>query len=279
MSRQIHCGAVLALALGATGCVINVDADAVTVREEKRFPAGPGTEVTLDTWDGSIKVESWDRPEVLVEIQKRGADRDEAAALTVSATQEGNRIRVVAPPPREEREFTGIGAGPSLSVSYVVSLPASVKLAARTGDGSIAVHGIAGTIDLRSGDGSIRGTRLSGALTARTDDGSIHATGTLEALDAETGDGSIVIEADEGSTMKDDWSVSTGDGSIVLRVPSDFSAEIDAFSRDGRVRAVGGGLERLREDGGRESLRGRLGSGGRTVKLRTGDGSIEVVNR
>lgn len=275
--------ALLALALAGAGCVINVDADAVTVRDEKRFTVGANPEVTLETWDGSIKVQSWDQPEVRVEIQKRGADRDEAAALVVNATQEGNRVRVEAPAPRVEREFTGIGIGSfsGLSVSYVVSVPTRVKLLARTRDGSINVDGVTGTIELRSGDGSIRSARIKGALTARTEDGSIHAEGTLEALVVETGDGSIIVEADAGSTMKDDWNISTGDGSIVFRVPEDFSAEIDASSRDGRVRAdlPGFGAERSEGERDRRSLRGRLGNGGHVVKLRSGDGSISVGSR
>jgi hypothetical protein len=272
--------ALLALALAGAGCVINVDADAVTVRDEKRFKVGRNPEVTLETWDGSIKVQTWDRSEVLVEIQKRGPDRDEAAALVVNATQDGNRVRVEAPAPRVEREFTGIGIGfQGLSISYVVSVPTSVTLVARTRDGSINIDGVTGTIELRSGDGSIRSSRIKGALTARTEDGSIQAEGMLEGLIAETGDGSIVVEADDGSSMKDNWNISTGDGSIVLRVPEDFSAEIDASSRDGRVRSDLPGLDHSRGDGDRQSVRGRIGSGGHVVKLRSGDGSINVVSR
>lgn len=294
---RASCVALLGLALAASGCVINVDADQIVVREEKQFKVGPGAEVSLETFDGSIEVRSWDQAEVRVEAQKRGPDRETASALEVQSSQEGNRVRVEARSPREKREFIGIGNFTSPSVSFVVRLPKDVKLTARTGDGSIVVESLSGTVNLRSGDGSIRASDVTGDLTAHTDDGSmtivnvngrvsiesgdgsIRVEGRVEDLHAKSGDGSIVIEAGDGSEMKGDWDVSTGDGSITFRVPQRFNAEIDADSRDGRVRSRIEGLEAARNDDDRGTLRGRIGNGGHKVTLRTGDGSISVSNR
>lgn len=288
---------VLVLAVLAAGCVVNVDADQVVVRDEKRFTVGGDADVSLETFDGSIRIRSWDRSEVLVEIEKRGPDEAEAAALEVRATQDGNRIRVEAPKPKIQREVIGFGSFSSPSVSFIVTLPQKVRLTARTGDGSIAAEQIDGTIELRSGDGSINAADISGELKAHTGDGSvrinnvrgrvaldsgdgsIHVTGRVEDLTVHTGDGSIVVEADEGSTMRTNWDVTTGDGSIVLRVPPDFDADIDASSGDGRVRSEVDGLENSRSEGGREWIKGRIGQGGHVVKLRSGDGSITVANR
>ena len=271
--------AALSVAFTSAGCVINLDGDAVLVREEKRYPVGTAADLTLETFDGSVKVQSWDRPEVLVEIEKRGPDREMAAALEVTATQNGDQIEVRAHEPKGSREFAGIGNVQSASVSFTVSVPRTLKLTAQTGDGSLSLDDVGGTISLRSGDGSIRATSMAGDVTARTEDGSIHVEGAIAALRAETGDGSVVVEADEGSAMKGDWNISTGDGSIVFRVPASFDAEIDATSGDGRVRGEVTGLEHEEMENGRESLKGRLGSGGHRVTLRSGDGSIRVVNR
>jgi hypothetical protein len=270
---------VLLFALAGSACVINIDDDAVVVRDEKRFSVTEDAELALETFDGSIRIRSWDRPEVLVEIEKRGPDREAAAALEVTATQHGDRIEVRAPQPKSSREFVGIGNVHSASVSFSVSVPQALKLTARTGDGSINVENVGGTIDLRSGDGSIRASGLNGEVKVRTDDGSVQLEGTLAALQAETGDGSVVVEAEAGSAMKSDWDISTGDGSIVFRVPETFDADIEATSRDGSVRGELTGLQHDRGEDGRESLKGRLGNGGHLVKLRSGDGSIRVVSR
>jgi hypothetical protein len=267
------------MALIGAGCVINIDGDAVLVRDEKRYSVGPDATLTLETFDGSVKVQSWDRAEVLVEIEKRGPDREAAAAIEVTATQDGNRIEVRAHEPKGSREFVGIGNVQSASVSFNVSVPRSLTLTAHTGDGSINLENLGGAITLRSGDGSIRGTSLSGDITARTEDGSVFLEGALAAVRAETGDGSVVVEAEEGSAMKSDWDISTGDGSIVFRVPDGFNADIDAASGDGGVRSELNGLHHERAENGRESLKGRLGSGGHRVMIRSGDGSIRVVSR
>lgn len=271
--------AALSMAFAGAGCVINVDGDSLIVREEKRFSISGDAEVALETFDGSLRVRSWDRPEVLVEIEKHGPDREAAAALEVAATQNGNRIEVRAPAPKSSREFVGIGIVRGASVSFTVSVPRTAVLSAETRDGSITVEGATGAIDLRSGDGSIRGTDLDGDVEARTEDGSIHIEGALGALRVASGDGSVVIEAGDGSAMKGDWDISTDDGAIVFRVPETFNADIDAASDDGSVRGDLNGLERNKEDDGRQWLKGRLGSGGHRVRLRSGDGSIRVVNR
>jgi DUF4097 and DUF4098 domain-containing protein YvlB len=296
MSRH-GCAAVIAvLAAAGSGCVINLDADHVIVREEKEFKVGPGAEVSLDTFDGSIQVESWDRDVVHIEIQKRGPDRETAAALEVRAAQEGNRIKVEAPAPKVRHEVIGINAS-SPSASLVVRVPAKAKLTANTRDGSIAVDRITGVVNLRSGDGSIRANSINGELTANTEDGalslvnvngrlslqsgdgSINVQGRFDHLDARTGDGSITIEAENGSAMKDNWQIETGDGSVSFVVPGQFSAEIDASSRDGRVRSDIEGLQANNDDDDRGTLRGRIGSGGHTVTIRSGDGSITVLSR
>lgn len=290
---------VLAAAVGcaAAGCVINVDGEQVVVRDEHRFTVKPGAAVALETFDGAVTVRSWDRSEVLVEVQKRGPDRETAEALEVTATQDGNQVRVAAPAPKVEFEYVGIGSFSGPSVSYEVSVPREVALTVNTRDGAIAVSNIQGAVVLDSGDGSIRVDRVEGELKARTGDGSIqiadvsggaeietgdgsiHVQGRVDALSARTRDGAVVIEADEGSAMKADWDVTTGDGSIVFRVPDGFDAEIDAASSDGRVRGEVAGLDTDRGVDDRERLRGRLGSGGHVVRLRSGDGSIRVLNR
>jgi hypothetical protein len=76
--------------------------------------------------------------------------------------------------------------------------------------------------------------------------------------------------------MKDDWNVTTDDGSVRVSLPSGFDAEIDAQSGDGRV-MTDGSIERLDDEGeDRRVFRGRIGSGGRTLTVRSGDGSINL---
>jgi hypothetical protein len=93
---------ISALSLAFAACSIDVSGQAIVKREEKRFTVNGPAELTLRTFDGSIRLKSWDRSEVLVEIERRGPDEKSTEALVVNATQDGNRIVVDAPEPRSD---------------------------------------------------------------------------------------------------------------------------------------------------------------------------------
>jgi hypothetical protein len=283
------------LSIATSACSIDVRGEGVVAREEKRFVVSGQADLMLRTFDGSIQMKSWDKDEVLVEIERRGPDQKAAEALVVNMSQEGNRIVVDAPTPREQRDGIHIGSSPS--VSLIVTAPRKVSVDARTGDGSINADELSGTVGLSSGDGSIRARRIEGSLRARTGDGSISVTdaagrveadsgdgsveltGRFDAVEVRTGDGSVRLEALDGSTLKTDWNVNTGDGSITLRLPANLDADLDAHTGDGGVHADGVPVQAERDNdnrGNRDSLRAQLGKGGRTLRLRSGDGSINI---
>ena len=95
-------------------------------------------------------------------------------------------------------------------------------------------------------------------------------------------DGAVRLDVLDGSALKTDWSVNTGDGSISLRLPANLDADLDAHTGDGGVHADGLPAQAERDNDNREnrekrdSLRAQLGKGGRTLRLRSGDGSINI---
>ena len=94
MVRMLSRALVVGLAAVPAGCSIDVRGDEIVVREERRFTVAGDLELALTTFDGAIEVRSWDRPEVLVEIERRAASGAEAQALEVRTSQEGNRLIV-----------------------------------------------------------------------------------------------------------------------------------------------------------------------------------------
>jgi hypothetical protein len=284
--------AVVAVAVMASGCAINLSADQYVGKEDKSFSVTGRPDLSLKTFDGSIEVTSWDKPVVGLTIERRAGSQAEAEALKVTATQEGNRIVVEALQP-ERAVQVGIHVG--RSVRLVVSVPRETDVQARTGDGSIAVTGVHGRVELRTGDGSVRGTDLDGQVVAHTGDGSVSLEGVRGEVDvntgdgsvrvsgapgrlkAHTGDGSVALALDNGTSISSDWEISTGDGGVSVQLPAGINAEIDASTGDGHVTASDFGLQASGED--RHELRGRIGEGGSTLRLRSGDGSITVAKR
>jgi hypothetical protein len=278
------------LAATTAGCVdiVATGVAGYTETEEKRFPVAGRPEVVLSTFDGAIEVSTWDKPEVLVEVEKRAIDKDQIGDIDVRTEQNGNQISV------EVRTKSGASHwGRHRSAHLKVSLPASSDVVAKTGDGAIIVERVSGRLDLRSGDGSIRGQDLSGDVTARTGDGSIRldhvdgrldldtgdgsivAAGKFTRLRARSGDGSVRVHVEPGSTALEDWDIMTGDGAVTVDLPDRFDAELDAHTGDGHV-SIGGRVLSQTTESTRRAVRGRLGEGGHSFHLRSGDGSIRV---
>src|SRR5947207_11794720 len=111
-------------------------------------------------------------------------------------------------------------------------------------------------------------------LNAETRDGNIRTSGRFDTLTLHTGDGNINAEAEAGSKSTSGWNLYTGDGNIALRLPSDFAADLDAETGDGRVNidfpltTNGSAKER--------TVRGKINGGGPPLELRTGDGNIDL---
>lgn len=293
----VHAAGLGALAVSMAACNIQIEGHSFIEREEKRFTTGPAPEVRLATFDGSIQVRPWDRPEVLVEIEKRGSDKDALGGITVTGDQNGDRISVEARKPASEKQIVGFGLHHSATARLIASVPRGTRLSVTTRDGAISVERIDGPLELRTDDGSVRVAEAIGGMTvvtrdgsitieraggridARTGDGGIRVSGAPTALLLDTRDGSIVVRAEPETTMAEDWSLRTDDGSVIVELPEGFAAEIDAETRDGSVRSelsvTGAAPEGDRRDA-RRVLRGRLGAGGKVLKLRANDGSIRL---
>jgi len=282
---------VAAITIAGAACV-SISADQYVDREEKRFAVSGKPDVSLSTFDGSIEIRTSDRQDVTVTIEKRSYNKEGAARIDVHTEQTGNHIVVDVRLPKENRMF-GIG-WMNTSAKLIVTLPAASNVQARSGDGAIDIERVSGAIELRSGDGSIHGRQLTGDLKAHTGDGSIRLANVNGALDVDTGDGSIAVDgkltivrarsgdgavtirAASGSAAEADWNITTGDGSVVLEVPDGFNGELDAHTGDGRVSLHDITLNNVTGQIGKNSVRGRLGSGGHAVRVRTGDGSITL---
>ena len=290
----VHSAGFAAAALALAACDISIGASEYSVREEKTFAVSGATQLALSTFDGSIEVRGWDRDEVVVEVEKVGSDQATVDRIQVKATQDGSSITVDVQKP-SPLETTGMRRTPSANL--VVSVPLKTTVVARSGDGAISIRRVTGRLDLDTDDGSIRIEEIAGMLSARTgdgdvigrkidgqadihtDDGVVSLDGVLTALKVETRDGAVEVTARPGSRTDGEWEVTTGDGDLRIEVPEGFGAEVDARTGDGRVRVDTitdrpEAKEHDRED--RDSVTGRLGGGGKPLRLRTSSGSITV---
>ncbi len=287
-------GLAAVLTVGCGDIIIGADLGKYVEREEKHFPTSGKADVTLATFDGSIEVRPWDKPEVQVIIEKRARDKAAVDEIDIRSEQNGDHIVVEVKARKNDHRGMNFGWNLSRSAKLIVSMPASADLSARSGDGSIDVERIVGRVEMHSGDGSIRARNVGGDVTAHSGDGSIRVDGANGALNVDTGDGSIVlagklssvrarsgdgsvtVRAETGSTSSADWDISTGDGSVILELPDEFGAELDAHTGSGGIRMHDITVSNVSGEIRRNTVRGRIGSGGRMVRVRTGDGTITL---
>jgi len=260
------------VAVGVSGCV-DIAAGEIGAIEttEKRFAVSGTPQVTLSTFDGRIEVTTWNRPEVLVVIEKHAVDKEEADRMVVSADQSGDSVKVEV---RQQDGWSHMHFGPR-GAYLRVTVPEKAHIDANTGDGRITVDGVDGDLRAHTGDGAIHLERVNGAVDAKSGDGSIEVDGTIKKLDVRSGDGRVRVHA-QGAGPAADWSMSTGDGSVVLEVPDGFGAELDASTGDGRVRVSDVAFSGSSDGRHRRSAQGRIGQGGPRITIRSGDGSISV---
>jgi hypothetical protein len=75
------------------GCEVRVDSDERIAREEKRFTVTSRPDVRVSTFDGAIEIRSWDRNEVLVEVEKRAGDEQALESIQVRRASSGCSCR------------------------------------------------------------------------------------------------------------------------------------------------------------------------------------------
>jgi hypothetical protein len=138
-------------------------------------------------------------------------------------------------------------------VDFDVRVPAGVRFVAHSVSGSVESDGVAGPVEAHTVDGSIRLASAT-AARARTVNGSI--TATFRAADLES-----------------DTELDTVNGQVQVTLPAAANADLSASTLNGEVRIafpLAGSTEPRR-------ARGTIGRGGRELRLRTVNGSIDVA--
>lgn len=274
--------------LGALAILGGVFATAPARADEwsKTYQVSGRPDLHVTTNDGDVNIVSSDQNQVVARVTTSGNYRIGQDDVHIDETQNGNHIEITV---KRRNWHTFFSRG---SIRVAITVPRELDLNVRTGDGNVDLKPVSGHIKidtgdgnvtadgahgdmhLHSGDGHVVGTNLDGSLDVNTGDGRINIRGRFDVLNLKTGDGSIEAEAASGSKVGSSWTLHTGDGHINLRVPADFSADLDAHTGDGHITldfpvAVSGSLSR-------SSIHGKLNNGGGTLNISSGDGSIRI---
>ncbi len=236
---------------------------------ERTLSVSGTVDLSVRTGSGSVSVTTGSGSEVRVvgKIKVRRDSLSDAQALVREIEsnppieQSGNTIRIGHTESRS-REWRR-----NVTISYELVVPASTRLNAGTGSGSVSVSGIAGPLDASTGSGSITAADIGSEVAASTGSGSIHIDGANGRLKASTGSGSIRATGVAGAI-----DASTGSGSITLEQIS--AGDVEATTGSGAIE-ISGVKGRLRAGTGSGSIRAE-GIPTGDWKLHSSSGSIRV---
>jgi DUF4097 and DUF4098 domain-containing protein YvlB len=254
----------------------------------KTYAVSGKPELRVESNDAAIEVDTWDRKEIEARVSTIGWPIG-ARGVTITETQSGDHVSISVRVPNMN---WSIGWS-NRSVRIILMIPREADLTAETGDGHVTVKSLTGKIDvhtgdghvtvsslrgtirLRTGDGHVVGDDLDGTLSVSTGDGSVRVNGRFDTLELRTNDGNVDAEVRMGSKITSPWYLTTGDGAVRLRLPANFSADLDAQTGDGRIR-VEFPITMPAGTTSESSVRGQLNGGGQPLRVRTGDGSITI---
>ncbi len=277
----------------------------VVGRNESTFTVahriGNGDWVRIASPNGTIRIVQTSGAEVQVRAHKdvrRGSIED--VGFVVRRGSDGITVCAVY---EDEDECSNDGTyrgrnrrsgynSPQVRTDFTVSIPANARVRAGSGNGDVSIEGAGamvvastgngdieisntqGQVEAHSGNGRVTITAAKGAVDASTGNGAIRVATAAGPVDASTGNGSIDVTMDrlQGSP---EMRFTTGNGRITIRVPDGFGAELVSSTGSGRV-TVDVPFEaqgRIRKT----SLRGRIGSGGGRLVLRSGNGNVNVL--
>ena len=228
-----------------------------TAKETRTFAVSGSPRVTINTFDGQVRVYGWDKSEVTYTATKGSHDEESLKDISIQAQQQGQAISITA-----NNNDQNYG-----SVHFDVYVPRQSTLHVSSGDGALNLEGVTGQITLRSGDGPIEVSNGGGQLQVNTGDGVIKIIKFDGQVDARTGDGAIALEGNFNAL-----SARTGDGAISLSVPAGSSFTIETNAPD-EINNEGFNVAEDITPSPRVK-RWRIGNGGKVFVLKTGDGQI-----
>lgn len=230
--------------------------------------------LAIETSNGSIEIETWNRDEVEIRATKEARARSsEAARELLAATEivvdDGRDLEI-----RVERPGNGWrnGRKGNISVNFVLMVPRNTNVEAQTTNGNISIVELDGPARIKTTNGTVDVEGMGGAAVIRTTNGSIRARNLLGHFEGSTTNGSIDAEL-ATAALDEDVRLETTNGSVDLAISPALSASVIAHAQNGRVSSELDGHEVSKKRG---FLELELGGGGPRIDIRTTNGRVTL---
>jgi hypothetical protein len=303
-----HVSLTLAVAAALT---LATAASAAQDTIRKGFNVAEGGTLRLDSDIGEVTIVSGGTG-VAIEVIRKATGRKGDEQLRdhhIEFKQSGNDVVIDSDFDSSESWTKWIRFSDDYEVQWNIRVPAHYNVEVKTSGGGIDLADIGGTVDARTSGGGIKTGRITGNATLKTSGGSIKVGGANADLIAHTSGGSITlarvggkvyartsgggirIEDASGSVdastsggsitarlsrqPQGDSRLSTSGGGVTVSIAGGLDLELDAHASGGGVTSdIPITVQGTQDD---DSLRGRIGSGGPKLVLRSSGGGIRVI--
>lgn len=238
---------------------------------------------------------------------ERSGDNADDIRIEVTEDSAGVTIEAIHPKNRPVRRWwPSSWFGRSPRVHFSVAVPSGVDFVARSRNGRIEADGLDGNADVETRNGSVRLAGLAGDARVVTRNGGASVIADGDA-DVQTRNGRVRVEAGgqvqarsrngrvsvkaggpaqartrngrvSATLGSGDWlgeaTFESHNGSVTVRVPETMDADVSLRTVTGSVRTD---LAIDAHTDERRHLAGRLGDGGRTIRLETDNGSVRLL--
>ncbi|HEY4087705.1 MAG TPA: DUF4097 family beta strand repeat-containing protein [Bryobacteraceae bacterium] len=243
------------LAAALMTCALLGAADSRTVA--KTLPLPSTGSVTIDNHNGSITVNTWDRPEIevhaVIEMNSgfsfSDADRRRFNETRVDIDKLGDSVRIKSVYPT----WSSL-EGSDPDIHYTINAPRTARWAVRTHNSRVEVH------------------NLHAALSISTHNGQIDVSGLAGALDLDTHNGNVKVQF---ASLTAPSTVDTHNGDVELTMPSASRFNLQTSGHNGRVQSDF--AITTRNIGRRaDNVNGAVNGGGPTLHLTTHNGNFRL---
>ncbi len=236
---------------------------------ERSYRLGGAGTVSIRNVSGNIEITAHDGDAVLVRATKEGEDRDMVEVEDLSA---GDRVELRAKYPRDCRRC-------NVSLHFEVRVPrnASVRLdPITTASGNIKITGVRGDIKVNTASGDVDVESVAGQINAATASGEMRVRDVAGAVNASSASGNVEVDItrlEGGEGMK----FSSASGNVSVRLPSGLDADVYMSTASGRITTDFPVEVRDSRHGSGSRAEGRLGSGGRNLRITTASGDVSLT--
>lgn len=234
----------------------------------KKYELGAGGHINIHSVSGNITVTGYNGSAVVVTGTKEGRDRDRVEVEDLSS---GDRIEVRSRYPER--------CNCDASINFTVQVPRGVKYSfdkIGSASGNVEIRGVAGEINGRSASGDVTVEEVSGNINAHSASGNVrvkNAVGTVNAHSA-SGDVEVDLAGIEGTGNMEFTSAS---GNVKVKAPASLDADVEMSCTSGDLKTDFAIEVSESRHGSNRSARGRLGSGSRSLRIRSSSGDVSLL--